>query len=220
MDFINSCNQKPYRVGRNFLARHKGIGSLPSATTTACSALTAELPGGDVFVRIALYNPASATMVSRTSSTLFIWGSLLRAFFYAWRSICLVGASRAGDLWIIVFFGGPVRCELSEPRPGADGINHLKGKDDTGNKNGLAPSATSSPGLSCWEVWWTWSGSNRRPLPCHGSALPAAPQAHCLRRDNYFILAGDEQIVKRQLSAGNCRCYSCSLEGYFMVLLF
>ena len=27
-------------------------------------------------------------------------------------------------------------------------------------------------------VWWTWSGSNRRPLPCHGSALPAAPQAH------------------------------------------
>ena len=28
--------------------------------------------------------------------------------------------------------------------------------------------------------WWTWSGSNRRPLPCHGSALPAAPQAHAL----------------------------------------
>src|SRR5947209_5423494 len=28
--------------------------------------------------------------------------------------------------------------------------------------------------------WWTWSGSNRRPLPCHGSALPAAPQAHCI----------------------------------------
>ena len=27
-------------------------------------------------------------------------------------------------------------------------------------------------------IWWTWSGSNRRPLPCHGSALPAAPQAH------------------------------------------
>src|SRR5579871_784963 len=25
-------------------------------------------------------------------------------------------------------------------------------------------------------VWWTWSGSNRRPLPCHGSALPTAPQ--------------------------------------------
>src|SRR5215471_11674030 len=29
-----------------------------------------------------------------------------------------------------------------------------------------------------WNDWWTWSGSNRRPLPCHGSALPAAPQAH------------------------------------------
>src|SRR5271169_4044661 len=28
------------------------------------------------------------------------------------------------------------------------------------------------------EFWWTWPGSNRRPLPCHGSALPAAPQAH------------------------------------------
>src|SRR6266446_4981875 len=27
--------------------------------------------------------------------------------------------------------------------------------------------------------WWTWSGSNRRPLPCHGSALAAAPHAHC-----------------------------------------
>jgi hypothetical protein len=35
-----------------------------------------------------------------------------------------------------------------------------------------------SPRLSNWENWWTWSGSNRRPLPCHGSALPAAPQAH------------------------------------------
>src|ERR1039458_9537068 len=28
------------------------------------------------------------------------------------------------------------------------------------------------------KIWWTWPGSNRRPLPCHGSALPAAPQAH------------------------------------------
>ena len=32
--------------------------------------------------------------------------------------------------------------------------------------------------------WWTWSGSNRRPLPCHGSALPTAPQAHFLEREN------------------------------------
>ena len=25
---------------------------------------------------------------------------------------------------------------------------------------------------------WTWPGSNRRPPPCRGGALPAAPQAH------------------------------------------
>src|SRR5450432_1327818 len=31
-------------------------------------------------------------------------------------------------------------------------------------------------------TWWTWTGSNRRPLPCHGSALPTAPQAHVLRQ--------------------------------------
>jgi hypothetical protein len=24
-----------------------------------------------------------------------------------------------------------------------------------------------------WKDWWTWSGSNRRPLPCHGVAIPA-----------------------------------------------
>src|SRR4030081_129475 len=35
-----------------------------------------------------------------------------------------------------------------------------------------------------WENWWTWSGSNRRPLPCHGSALPAAPQAHLRERNS------------------------------------
>jgi hypothetical protein len=38
-------------------------------------------------------------------------------------------------------------------------------------------------------IWWTWSGSNRRPLPCHGSALPAAPQAH-MRRQPFYFLAG------------------------------
>src|ERR1039458_2375326 len=32
------------------------------------------------------------------------------------------------------------------------------------------------------------SGSNRRPLPCHGSALPAAPQAH-MRRDAIPLLS-------------------------------
>jgi len=31
-------------------------------------------------------------------------------------------------------------------------------------------SCTHSPHLSHWEIWWTWSGSNRRPLPCHFSS--------------------------------------------------
>jgi hypothetical protein len=57
-----------------FLRRHKGIGSLPSATTTACSARLAELPGGGTLVGIALYKAASAKMVSMTSTTLFIGG--------------------------------------------------------------------------------------------------------------------------------------------------
>ena len=47
--------------------------------------------------------------------------------------------------------------------------------------------------------WWTWSGSNRRPLPCHGSALPAAPQAH---RKDYPILHGAGPIRQRIKSAG------------------
>src|SRR5882757_1130746 len=41
---------------------------------------------------------------------------------------------------------------------------------------------------SCREIWWTWSGSNRRPLPCHGSALPAAPQAHCWKNGGIELL--------------------------------
>jgi hypothetical protein len=44
---------------------------------------------------IALYNPASATTVSRTSSTLFIGGVSFCAYFCAWRSICPVDASCA-----------------------------------------------------------------------------------------------------------------------------
>ncbi len=24
------------------------------------------------------------------------------------------------------------------------------------------------PELECGKLWWTWTGSNRRPLPCHG----------------------------------------------------
>jgi hypothetical protein len=56
------------------LPRHKGIGSLPSANTTACSARMAELPCRGLLIGIALYSPASATTVSRPSTTLFIGG--------------------------------------------------------------------------------------------------------------------------------------------------
>src|SRR5579875_1312618 len=47
-------------------------------------------------------------------------------------------------------------------------------------------------------IWWTWSGSNRRPLPCHGSALPAAPQAHA--RD-YPIFMDGERFVNQPEAA-------------------
>jgi len=26
--------------------------------------------------------------------------------------------------------------------------------------------------------WWTWSGSNRRPLPCHGKELYVCVRCH------------------------------------------
>jgi hypothetical protein len=62
--------------------RHKGIGSLPSpsATITTCWALTPASRGRELAFGTALYNPASARMVSSTSSFLFIWGSLLCAY--------------------------------------------------------------------------------------------------------------------------------------------
>ena len=46
--------------------------------------------------------------------------------------------------------------------------------------------------MFCWGLfWWTWTGSNRRPLPCHGSALPTAPQAHpCGRPASLGALQG------------------------------
>src|SRR5215475_4585685 len=45
-----------------------------------------------------------------------------------------------------------------------------------------AHSTETSERIARPKEWWTWSGSNRRPLPCHGSALPAAPQAHAQKR--------------------------------------
>ena len=61
--------------------------------------------------------------------------------------------------------------------------------------------------------WWTWPGSNRRPLPCHGSALPAAPQARFLEAlrtvrfaDDLSILADLAQIVNAREYGGNLGC--------------
>src|ERR1051326_2129154 len=41
--------------------------------------------------------------------------------------------------------------------------------------------------------WWTWGDSKSRPFPCHGSALPTAPQAHG-EADLYYITARAFQI--------------------------
>src|SRR6202035_1098492 len=74
------------------------------------------------------------------------------------------------------------------------------GRDSRSNRARCSPTRTTR-GQSTGreksrlnEGWWTWSGSNRRPLPCHGSALPAAPQAHSLKgrrpvfeRLNHFL---------------------------------
>src|ERR1041384_1993113 len=50
-------------------------------------------------------------------------------------------------------------------------------------------------------IWWTWSGSNRRPLPCHGSALPTAPQAH--RVSFLFSPSGVKSSNQRWEGASN-----------------
>src|SRR6185312_13091223 len=55
--------------------------------------------------------------------------------------------------------------------------------------------------------WWTWSGSNRRPLPCHGSALPAAPQAHSAVP--LFSLTG--------MHSSNQRCWGASNSKDFLI---
>jgi len=74
----------------------------------------AELPGGETLAGIALYNPASATTVSRTSSTLFMGGvsfahTSTRGEVYAQSML-----RAQQDLWIIVVSWGFVRCELLE----------------------------------------------------------------------------------------------------------
>ena len=54
------------------MLRRKGIGSLPSATNTACSARSRGLPTGAELFGIAQYIPASAIAVSTISTVLFI----------------------------------------------------------------------------------------------------------------------------------------------------
>ena len=40
------------------------------------------------------------------------------------------------------------------------------------------------PRRTCWENWWTWSGSNRRPLPCHFSSWSVAERQEQSVRDS------------------------------------
>src|SRR5580658_1540770 len=102
VDLMNSAS---YAYLAQPLPRHKGIGSLPSATTTACSVRLAEFLGGEVLVKIALYKPVSATTVSRTSIAFALFmGESPCAYCYAWRSICPVEGSWHRDLWIICVF--------------------------------------------------------------------------------------------------------------------
>ena len=75
---------------------------------------------------IALYNPAMATTISRTSSTLFIGGvsfahTAARGEVYAESTL-----REQHDLWIMSFLVD-VRCELLELGLAADGMYHLKG---------------------------------------------------------------------------------------------
>ena len=66
---------------------------------------------------------------------------------------------------------------------------HLFHGNECGQR-GLLPNVTKlekGNAVSTWK-WWTWPGSNRRPLPCHGSALPAAPQAHFNRMGKLLIV--------------------------------
>jgi hypothetical protein len=56
-------------------------------------------------------------------------------------------------------------------------------------------------------IWWTWSGSNRRPLPCHGSALPNCATGPRAEGCNSFIVSAAEGFVNARAgrSAGPTR---------------
>src|SRR5437667_11185463 len=85
-------------------------------------------------------------------------------------------------------------CELVEVRNVADAVGLVLSKrSDT-----MRRQARKRYLQVVERKWWTWSGSNRRPLPCHGSALPAAPQAHLVERRNFpkLIFTHWKAIVK------------------------
>ena len=70
--------------------------------------------------------------------------------------------------------------------------------------------------MFCWALfWWTWTGSNRRPLPCHGSALPTAPQAHLIQQ----LRKSDEEFCElpqytiQPILALNLACYFLRLAA-------
>ena len=45
-------------------------------------------------------------------------------------------------------------------------------------KRKTAASVQLKSAVSQYNLWWSWTGSNRRPLECHSSALPAELQPH------------------------------------------
>src|SRR5258708_4056489 len=84
---VSQSLRSSYRVGLQPRARHNGIGSVPSARITVCSA---RIPGSPwaVLFGIAQYIPASAKAVSRISAVLFIGGASEVQISNASRSIC------------------------------------------------------------------------------------------------------------------------------------
>src|SRR4029077_5549689 len=69
-----------------FPGRHKGMGSLPSATITACSVRITGLPGA-LLLGIAQYSPHRAKAVSKNSTVLFIGGASESRSFSAWPGV-------------------------------------------------------------------------------------------------------------------------------------
>jgi hypothetical protein len=98
-----------YFVGLQPRARHRGIGSVPSARITFCSDRIPGSPGAVLF-GIAQYIPANAKAVSNISTVLFIRGAsergiLMRGEVYSPE----VGCATIFNLWITDFFASPNR---------------------------------------------------------------------------------------------------------------